>query len=187
MAIKNDTWITRIALEHQMIEPFVDGQMRDRVISTASPHMATTCALATVQGFTNVFNTVVGPKNFDPKSFVDMKADVCIIPPIRSPSPAPSSASVRQVLTICLGKSTYARCGIIVNVRRSARMGGRHVGSRIRRRCRPKSTNEGIAGALRATSHARSHAGQKGKCRAARRDAAAALTQAGGRWGRSDG
>src|SRR4026208_381996 len=108
-----------MALEHKMIEPFVDSQTRAGVISYGVPPSGYDIRVADdFKVFTNVYNTVVDPKNFDPKSFVDIKADVCIIPPnsfalartieyFRIP---------RDILTICLGKSTYARCGIIVNV-----------------------------------------------------------------------
>jgi dCTP deaminase len=119
MTIKSDGWIKRMALEHKMIEPFVDSQTRTGVISYGVSSYGYDIRVADdFKVFTNVYNTVVDPKNFDPKSFVDIKADVCIIPPnsfalartieyFRIP---------RDVLTVCLGKSTYARCGIIVNV-----------------------------------------------------------------------
>ena len=119
MSIKPDTWITRMAREHNMIEPFVDDQVRQGVISYGVSSYGYDVRVGDeFKVFTNVYNTVVDPKNFDPKSFVDIKADVCIIPPnsfalartieyFRIP---------RDILTICLGKSTYARCGIIVNV-----------------------------------------------------------------------
>jgi dCTP deaminase len=119
MSIKADRWIKRMALEHNMIEPFEDRQMRTGVVSFGLSSYGYDVRVADeFKVFTNVFNTVVDPKHFDPKSFVDMRADVCIIPPnsfalartieyFRIP---------RDVLTICLGKSTYARCGIIVNV-----------------------------------------------------------------------
>jgi dCTP deaminase len=119
MSIKPDNWIKKMALEHQMIEPFVDEQMRGGVISYGVSSYGYDIRVADdFKVFTNVYNTVVDPKNFDPKSFVDIKADVCVIPPnsfalartieyFRIP---------RNVLTVCLGKSTYARCGIIVNV-----------------------------------------------------------------------
>jgi dCTP deaminase len=118
MSIKSDTWIRRMAREHKIIEPFVDEQMRDGVISYGVSSYGYDIRVADeFKVFTNVYNTVVDPKNFEPKSFVDIKADVCIIPPnsfalartieyFRIP---------RDILTICLGKSTYARCGIIVN------------------------------------------------------------------------
>ena len=119
MTIKSDAWIKRMALEHKMIEPFVDEQMRSGVISYGLSSYGYDIRVADeFKVFTNIYNTVVDPKNFDPKSFVDIKADVCIIPPnsfalartieyFRIP---------RDILTVCLGKSTYARCGIIVNV-----------------------------------------------------------------------
>jgi dCTP deaminase len=119
MAIKSDKWITRMALEHRMIEPFVGRQARAGVISYGVSSYGYDIRVADeFKVFTNVYNTIVDPKNFDPKSFVDIKGDHCIVPPnsfalartieyFRIP---------RDVLTICLGKSTYARCGIIVNV-----------------------------------------------------------------------
>ena len=119
MTIKADTWIRRMAREHKIIEPFVDEQMREGVISYGVSSYGYDIRVADeFKVFTNVYNTVVDPKHFDPKSFVDIKADVCIIPPnsfalartieyFRIP---------RDILTVCLGKSTYARCGIIVNV-----------------------------------------------------------------------
>ena len=119
MSIKPDHWIKKMALEHKMVEPFVDEQMRGGVISYGVSSYGYDIRVADeFKVFTNVYNTVVDPKDFDPKSFVDIKADVCVIPPnsfalartieyFRIP---------RNVLTICLGKSTYARCGIIVNV-----------------------------------------------------------------------
>ena len=119
MSIKPDTWIKRMAREHKMIDPFVDDQVRDGVISYGVSSYGYDVRVADdFKVFTNVYGSVVDPKNFDPKSFVDMKTDVCVIPPnsfalartieyFRIP---------RDVLTVCLGKSTYARCGIIVNV-----------------------------------------------------------------------
>ena len=119
MSIKSDTWITSMALEHQMIEPFVDGQVRVGVISYGVSSYGYDVRVGDeFKVFTNVFNTVVDPKNFDPKSFVDMKADVCIIPPnsFALASTIEYFRIPRDILTVCLGKSTYARCGIIVNV-----------------------------------------------------------------------
>ena len=119
MAIKADKWIRRMAREHGMIEPFVDEQVRAGVVSYGLSSYGYDIRVADeFKIFTNINNTVIDPKNFDPRSFVDIKADVCIVPPnsfalartieyFRIP---------RDVLTICLGKSTYARCGIIVNV-----------------------------------------------------------------------
>ena len=119
MAIKSDNWIKRLALEQQMIEPFVDEQMRLGVISYGLSSYGYDVRVGDeFKVFTNVFNTVVDPKNFDPKSFVDIKADVCVIPPnsFALASTIEYFRIPRDVLTICLGKSTYARCGIIVNV-----------------------------------------------------------------------
>ena len=118
-SIKADRWIKKMALEHRMIEPFVDEQMRSGVISYGLSSYGYDIRVADeFKVFTNINSTVVDPKNFDPRSFVDVKADVCIIPPnsfalsrtleyFRIP---------RDVLTVCVGKSTYARCGLIVNV-----------------------------------------------------------------------
>ena len=82
MTIKSDNWIRRMALERKMIEPFVDEQMRDGVISFGLSSYGYDIRVADYfKVFTNVYNTVVDPKNFDPKSFVDIHADVCVIPP----------------------------------------------------------------------------------------------------------
>ena len=117
--IKPDTWIKRMALEHAMIEPFVEHQSRAGVVSFGISSYGYDVRVADeFKVFTNVYNTVVDPKNFDPRSFVDLKTDVCIIPP-NSFALARSIEYFRiprDVLTVCLGKSTYARCGIIVNV-----------------------------------------------------------------------
>ena len=119
MAIKADRWIRQMALEHRMIEPFVDSQVREGVVSYGLSSYGYDIRVADeFKIFTNINNTVIDPKHFDPRSFVDIKSDVCIVPPnsfalartieyFRIP---------RDVLTVCLGKSTYARCGIIVNV-----------------------------------------------------------------------
>ena len=123
MSIKSDRWIHEMARAHGLIEPFEPGQVRERdggrVISfgTSSYGYDVRCA-DEFKIFTNINSAVVDPKNFDDSSFVDHRNDVCIIPPnsfalartieyFRIP---------RNILTICLGKSTYARCGIIVNV-----------------------------------------------------------------------
>ena len=119
MSIKPDTWIKRMALEHQMIEPFVDDLVRAGVISYGVSSYGYDVRVGDeFKVFTNVFNTVVDPKNFDPKSFVDIKADQCVIPPnsFALASTIEYFRIPRDVLTVCLGKSTYARCGIIVNV-----------------------------------------------------------------------
>ena len=123
MSIKSDKWIRKMARDHGMIEPFEADQVKyvdgKRVVSygTSSYGYDIRCA-DEFKIFTNVYSSIVDPKDFCPKSFVDIKEDVCIIPPnsfalartieyFRIP---------RQVMTVCLGKSTYARCGIIVNV-----------------------------------------------------------------------
>ena len=108
-----------MAIEHLMIEPFVDEQVRSGVISYGLSSYGYDVRVGDdFKVFTNVFNTVVDPKNFDSKSFVDIKADVCIIPPnsFALASTIEYFRIPRDVLTVCLGKSTYARCGIIVNV-----------------------------------------------------------------------
>jgi dCTP deaminase len=119
MAIKSDRWIKRMALEHGMIDPFVDDQVRSGVISYGVSSYGYDVRVGDeFKVFTNVFNTVVDPKNFDPRSFVDIKADICIIPPnsFALASTVEYFRVPRDILTVCLGKSTYARCGIIVNV-----------------------------------------------------------------------
>ena len=108
-----------MALEHGMIEPFEDRQVRQGVVSFGLSSYGYDVRVADeFKVFTNVYNTVVDPKAFDPRSFVDIRADVCTIPP-NSFALARTMEYFRiprDVLTICLGKSTYARCGIIVNV-----------------------------------------------------------------------
>ena len=119
MSIKSDTWIARMARDHQMIEPFVDGQVRTGVISYGVSSYGYDVRVGDeFKVFTNVYNTVVDPKNFDPKSFVDITGDECIVPPnsFALASTVEYFRIPRDVLTVCLGKSTYARCGIIVNV-----------------------------------------------------------------------
>jgi dCTP deaminase len=119
MSVKPDRWIRKMALEHKMIEPFEDRQVRDGVISYGVSSYGYDIRVADdFRIFTNVNSSIVDPKNFDPKSFVEFKGPVCLIPP----NSFALGRSVeyfripRNVLTICLGKSTYARCGIIVNV-----------------------------------------------------------------------
>jgi dCTP deaminase len=123
MAIKSDKWIRRMAEEYKMIDPFEPNQVRyndlGKVVSfgTSSYGYDVRCA-SEFKVFTNLNSTIVDPKSFDENSFVELNSAVCIIPPnsfalartieyFRIP---------RNILTICLGKSTYARCGIIVNV-----------------------------------------------------------------------
>jgi dCTP deaminase len=119
MGLKSDAWIIRMAKETGMIDPFEEGQVRDGVISYGVSSYGYDIRVADeFKIFTNVFSAVVDPKEFDSDSMVDFKGDVCVIPPnsfalartleyFRIP---------RSVLTICVGKSTYARCGIIINV-----------------------------------------------------------------------
>jgi dCTP deaminase len=119
VSIKPDTWIKRMALEHRMIEPFVDEQIRAGVISYGVSSYGYDVRVGDeFKVFSNVYNVIVDPKDFDPKSFVDIKADVCIIPPnsFALASTIEYFRIPRDILTVCLGKSTYARCGIIVNV-----------------------------------------------------------------------
>ena len=119
MSIQNDRWITEMATSHGMIEPFESSQVRDGVISYGVSSYGYDMRVAReFRIFTNVLNSIVDPKAFDPKSFVEFEGDVCIVPPhsfalgrsveyFRIP---------RDVVTITVGKSTYARCGIITNV-----------------------------------------------------------------------
>jgi dCTP deaminase len=119
MGLKPDHWIRKMAKEHQMIEPFIEGQVRNGVISYGVSSYGYDIRVATeFKIFTNVFSAVVDPKNFDPKSMVDYQGDVCIIPPnsFALARTVEYFRIPRGVLTVCLGKSTYARCGIIVNV-----------------------------------------------------------------------
>jgi dCTP deaminase len=119
MSIKSDKWIKRMAKEHQIIVPFEDQQVREGVISYGLSSYGYDIRVANeFKIFTNVNSTIVDPKNFDEQSFVDFKGDVCIVPPnsFALARTVEYFRIPRNVLTICLGKSTYARCGIIVNV-----------------------------------------------------------------------
>ncbi|MCW5736365.1 MAG: dCTP deaminase [Enhydrobacter sp.] len=119
MAVLSDRWIRRMAQERGMIEPFVDGQKRDGVISYGLSSYGYDARVGTdFKIFTNVNSSVVDPKNFDQKSFVDRNTDVCVIPPnsFALARTVEYFRIPRDVLVICVGKSTYARCGIIVNV-----------------------------------------------------------------------
>jgi dCTP deaminase len=119
MGLKPDHWIEEQAVKHKMIEPFEANQVRSGVISYGVSSYGYDIRVANeFKIFTNIHSAIVDPKNFDEKSMIDFKGSECIIPPnsfalartieyFRIP---------RSVLTICLGKSTYARCGIIVNV-----------------------------------------------------------------------
>jgi dCTP deaminase len=119
MSVKSDRWIRRMALEHKMIEPFVDGQVRAGNISYGLSSYGYDLRVADeFKIFTNINSTVVDPKHFDERSFVAYQGDICVIPP-NSFALARSVEYFRiprNVITICVGKSTYARCGIIVNV-----------------------------------------------------------------------
>ena len=124
MSIKSDKWIRQMALEHDMISPFESNQVKqnaagERMVSygTSSYGYDIRCSKE-FKFFTNINSTIVDPKNFDPNSFVEVNADFCIIPPnsFALARTVEYFKIPRNVLTICLGKSTYARCGIIVNV-----------------------------------------------------------------------
>ncbi|MDE0952562.1 MAG: dCTP deaminase [Halioglobus sp.] len=123
MSIKADRWIRTMADKHGMIEPFEAGQVRssggERLISygTSSYGYDVRCSRE-FKVFTNINSATVDPKHFDEGSFVDVVGDVCVIPPnsFALASTVEYFRIPRNVLTICLGKSTYARCGIIVNV-----------------------------------------------------------------------
>ena len=119
MSIKSDIWIKRMAAEHGMIEPFVTEQVSEGVVSYGVSSYGYDIRVADeFKIFTNINTTVIDPKSFDPRSFQDLKADVCIVPPnsFALARTVEYFRIPRDVLTVCLGKSTYARCGIIVNV-----------------------------------------------------------------------
>jgi len=123
VTIKSDKWIRRMAAEHRMIEPFEPHQVKEvaarKVVSfgTSSYGYDIRCS-EEFKIFTNINSTIVDPKNFDEKSFVDFRGEICIIPPnsFALARTVEYFRIPRNVLTVCLGKSTYARCGIIVNV-----------------------------------------------------------------------
>ena len=119
MGIKSDRWITEMAKSHGMIEPFEEKQMRSGTISYGVSSYGYDMRVAReFRIFTNVLSAIVDPKAFDSKSFVEYEGDVCIVPP-NSFALARSVEYFRiprNVLTLCVGKSTYARCGIITNV-----------------------------------------------------------------------
>lgn len=119
MSIKADQWIMRMVKEHKMIDPFVDGQVKDGSVSYGLSSYGYDLRISDeFKIFTNINTTVVDPKGFDPDAFVDYKGKECIIPP----NSFALGRSVeyfripRRIMTICVGKSTYARCGIITNV-----------------------------------------------------------------------
>ena len=123
MSIKSDKWIKRMAENEAMIAPFEAGQVREneqgRIISygTSSYGYDVRCS-SEFKIFTNVNSATIDPKAFDPQSFVDVTGDYCIIPPnsFALARTVEYFKIPRSILTVCLGKSTYARCGIIVNV-----------------------------------------------------------------------
>jgi len=119
MSIKSDKWIKRMALERRMIEPFSEEQVRDGVISYGLSSYGYDIRVADeFKIFTSINTTIVDPKRFDQQSFVDFKGEVCIIPPnsFALARTVEYFRIPRNILTVCVGKSTYARCGIIVNV-----------------------------------------------------------------------
>ena len=119
MGLKPDHWIVRMAREHRMIEPFVEQQVREGAISYGVSSYGYDIRVADeFKIFTNVHSAIVDPKNFDPASMIDFKGEVCVIPPnsFALARTVEYFRIPRSVLTVCLGKSTYARCGIIVNV-----------------------------------------------------------------------
>ena len=119
MSIKSDRWIRRMALEHGMIEPFEEKQVRQGVISFGLSSYGYDMRIAPqFRIFTNVCSAIVDPKQFDERSFVEYDGDVCIVPPnsFALASSIEYFRIPRNVMTICVGKSTYARCGIITNV-----------------------------------------------------------------------
>ncbi len=119
MGLKPDHWIVRMARERRMIEPFEEGQVRDGVISYGVSSYGYDIRVADeFKIFTNVHSAVVDPKHFDPRSMVDFQGPVCTIPPnsFALARTVEYFRIPRNVLTLCVGKSTYARCGIIVNV-----------------------------------------------------------------------
>ena len=119
MAIKSDRWIKKMSIDENMIDPFTDEEIKPGSISYGLSSYGYDIRVADeYKIFTNVNNSIIDPKNFDANSFVDFKGDVCIVPP-NSFALARSVEYFkipRKILTICVGKSTYARCGIIVNV-----------------------------------------------------------------------
>ncbi|HWZ29298.1 MAG TPA: dCTP deaminase [Gemmatimonadales bacterium] len=119
MSIKSDRWIRKMAKEHAMIEPFADDQVREGCISYGLSSYGYDMRVAQdFKIFTNALSAIVDPKRFDPKSFVEFTGDVCVVPP-NSFALARSVEYFRiprNILTVCVGKSTYARCGIITNV-----------------------------------------------------------------------
>ena len=119
MSVMPDTWIRKMATEHGMISPFTEAQRRDGVISYGVSSYGYDARVSDeFKIFTNLDSVVVDPKNFSESGFVDRKTNICVIPPnsFALARTVEHFKIPRDVLVICLGKSTYARCGIIVNV-----------------------------------------------------------------------
>lgn len=119
MGIKSDAWIRKMARDQKMIDPFEESQVREGVISYGLSSYGYDIRVADeFKIFTNINTTIVDPKNFNRQSFVDFQGPVCIIPPnsFALARTVEYFRIPRSILTICVGKSTYARCGIIVNV-----------------------------------------------------------------------
>lgn len=119
MPVKSDKWIKKMAKEFGMIEPFLENQVANGRISYGLSSYGYDIRVSDeFKIFTNVNHAVVDPKNFDPKTFVNYKGEVCVIPPnsFALARTVEYFRIPRNVITICVGKSTYARCGIIVNV-----------------------------------------------------------------------
>ena len=119
MGLKPDHWIRQMAREQRMIEPFADSQVRNGVISYGVSSYGYDIRVADeFKIFTNLFSAIVDPKHFDPKSMVDYRGEICVIPPnsFALARTVEYFRIPRKVLTVCVGKSTYARCGLIVNV-----------------------------------------------------------------------
>ena len=123
LMLLSDRWIRKMSLEKKMIEPFIDGQVRtndqEKIISYGLSSYGYDLRVGRkFKVFTNVYNSIVDPKNFREDSFVDIEGDTCIIPPnsFALANSVEYFRIPRNVLTLCIGKSTYARCGIIVNV-----------------------------------------------------------------------
>jgi dCTP deaminase len=117
--VKSDGWITRMARDEGMISPFEENQVREGVISYGVSSYGYDIRVADeFRIFTNVNTSVVDPKAFDPRSLVEIETDVCIIPPnsFALARTVEFFRIPRNIITVCVGKSTYARCGIIVNV-----------------------------------------------------------------------
>jgi dCTP deaminase len=119
MAIKPDHWIRKMALEHGMITPFEEKQVRNGVISYGLSSYGYDIRVSDAfKVFTNVHMPIIDPKNFNPTCFVDIQAEVCLIPPnsFALAQTVEHFKIPRNVLSICVGKSTYARTGLVVNV-----------------------------------------------------------------------